>query len=255
MTREQKDAKKQETAAAEAARRLNEEYRAFMASPPFQKALRQDNENRDLAFLDGPETVAGLKLRQLSAKDLLVLTQLGSPFLSTRFMRGQVKPVDSIPEVVTEEWANEHIFISPADIVKFLWVQSVEFRALIGSAWQRLRARWARRRFIARCRALPYGQTCEAIRCYLDDALCDRPGGSVSNDAPIASWISGDVYFLAKNFGWTEAEILNLPVRRSFQYMRRIIESGGSKSSFFSRADRLKGEFLSMVNARNAAKQ
>lgn len=236
---------------AEQNRAQNREYHAFLQGPEYQAALKQDGENRETAFYDLPETVCGFELKPLTALGLLALHHIQSPFLIQQFIRGKRKPVDSLPFDAGDEWLNAHVLIHPREIPRFLWPLSVDFVPMAGSRWRKFLARMAHRRFVRRCRKLSYGKSCEEIRHYLDDSLCDRPGGA-GVGIPIASWISGDVHFLAKEYGWTEREILNTPLKRIYQYQRRIVEASGNKAAISNRSDSLKAEWLARLNERLA---
>lgn len=78
----------------------------------------------------------------------------------------------------------------------------------------------------------PYGeaelvsQIIEYIRRTLSGApLTKKSRGSDS----VGTWISSIVHIFAKEYGWTEDYILDLPLRRIWQYLNRILEDGNPK--------------------------
>ncbi len=230
---------------AEQSRELNREYQAFLRSPSYLSALRFDSGQRDLAFIDGPEVVCGLSMRQITSLDLLVHFQLACPFLSDGFLSGKRKATDSLPDSIDEDWPEKNILIPASAIATFLWVQSESFVPQDGFI-----ARMIWKSFMRKCRKLRYSEAVESIRAFMDDALCDRPGGSKSDGSPVSSWIAGAVHMVASKYHWTEEEILVLPVRRLFQYERCILASMGERAALFNRADALRADWLRDVNKR-----
>jgi len=72
---------------------------------------------------------------------------------------------------------------------------------------------------------------------------------SKSSDSSISDWISSLVDLFSSEYGWTDDKILTTPIDRLFLYLQRIQERKSEKPiSFSSEADRLRQEFMDIVN-------
>jgi hypothetical protein len=91
-----------------------------------------------------------------------------------------------------------------------------------------------------------------AINAYVDDALCDSPGGSGKRgDVFSPTYYSGAAYVvthLATQLGWSEREIMQIPVRRLHQYLRCIIKTKNPSEIFFNQSDKVRGAWLKSQN-------
>lgn len=67
----------------------------------------------------------------------------------------------------------------------------------------------------------------------------------------ISSWVSNLVHMIAKEYGWTEEYILDLPFRRLWQYVNRIMEDANPKyKERCQEADALKSRWLIEQNSK-----
>ena len=162
-----------------------------------------------------------------------------------------------------------------ADVILFLWYLSLEFTP--GSA--------AKRRFLDRCRPFceprkPFFQTRRARRrweknfmaalvlraeivhqCreFVAEAMQDRPARPLDDPdgIPAPDYYADEasvIGSLAREYGWTEDAILNLPLARAFQYLKEIREHlylvNGKTPLLTNRSDEILQEYLAQVNAR-----
>jgi hypothetical protein len=188
----------------------------FGIIPGYRKAVQLEFDERREAFLDLADDIAGVEVRPFSLRHALTLESVGSPFLCGGG-------------------------IAPADVVIFLWVVSTAYRP-DGEG---------REQFIAHIRDTPFIATCEGIQGYLDAALADSPAGGQADDSCVA-WPARFVDTFAREYGWSDETILQLPFKRAFQYLRCIAQRYNPKVIFIDRSDRVRGEWLQSQNALGA---
>ena len=189
--------------------------------PGYREAVERENSVRDAAFLDLPEFICGTQVNQITPQHFLILDGIGSPFVS-----GGTPTAE--------------------DVVKFLWILSPEF-CRPTSIWNRIR-RW---RFTVSCRNIDFFKAIGAIVRFIRETFHDSPGGTGPRSAPIASCVAGPVHVLANKYGWSEAEILNLPYKRIFQYFRLIQIQANPKVITFNSSDHVRAKWLDEINAAN----
>lgn len=153
----------------------------------YREAVEAESTARNFAFLDVAEGVNGVAVRPMTLNDVMVLDGIRSPF-----MVGGRTP-------------------TPHDLVVFLWLQSPNYTPGKFALW----------RFSRRCRELNYSDTCKAVVEYLDAAFMDSPGGRRGGES-YYSFAAGIVDALASQYGWPEKEILNLPLKRIWQYLNCV---------------------------------
>ena len=174
--------------------------------PGLREAVEEESRLRDDSFLDAPEFVCGVEVEPLTLERFILLNAIRSPFL----VGGRVP--------------------GATDIGLFLWVMSPQYRRAIAAQrtiWpvsRRLAMGWlwvARRLFVRRLRHLDAAQATLAIFQFVDSALFDAPKGKGCREAPgYWSAFGGLVFGIACETGWSEREIMRLPVKRLFQYGR-----------------------------------
>ena len=105
-----------------------------------------------------------------------------------------------------------------------------------------------------------YLETVREIHEYLRAAWSSEPmpfsrgGGKRKRVAPpsAGTWISSIVDALASQYHWSEAEILNCPFRRLFQYVNRILERAIPEyAQACPEVLRLRDQWLAEVNRKN----
>lgn len=187
----------------------------FALVPGYKEAVEREVRIREESFLPFGEMICGLEVRQMTPRDLLILQGIESPF------------------VVGGAITAEHI-------VRFLWILSFRFRVV--RTW---RDKWVRGKFIKRCRRLNVGGVLRRIDEYMTDTFQDAPGGS--GRGPVASdWsgIAAIVDQLASAYHWREDDILQIPLKRIFQYGRIMRRREDPKAVFFNRRDEVRGAWL-----------
>ena len=171
----------------------------------FTEAIIRERALRDAAFLGLTETVCGFELQAMTLRHWLVLSLAGNPLL----------------------WGDEP---SAGQVAQFLWVLSPGF-----STKPR-----ARKRFLKRCgnlfgdhfsfsrrsrdrRAASREKLIAACRGYMKDAVQDRIGAA--SQGFMASYYSSAAEIcgvLGAKLGFTESEVIAMPLKRIFQYLRVI---------------------------------
>lgn len=173
-----------------------------------------------MAFIDLNEKICGIEIRQMRPLHLAMLDAARNPFLSEEV---DIEPGEAMPHLVI-----------------FLWALSSEFQPGECSA---------KSNFIKRCRKLKYQEAVDAIRKYIEDTFQDSPPECKAG-ASYTSWVASIVDLLASEYGWNEEAIFQIPMKRIFQYVRRIEIRNGSKM-MFNKSDKIKGRFLQEMADRN----
>lgn len=73
-------------------------------------------------------------------------------------------------------------------------------------------------------------------------------GGKSSGSVPKYSTLASMVHALASAYHWSEEDIINIPYRRLFQYMRVIAKSNGDKSYMRNKSDDIKDDMMQAYN-------
>lgn len=184
--------------------------------PGYRDALDRESAIRDAAFIDLPESICGVQVKPLTIRLFITLDGIGSPFV-----RGAA--------------------VEAADVARFLWAVSPLYSATDTEA---------RAKFVRQCRKIIGIDAADAIRAYLDEAFMDAPASSESagEQAPFASWASSLVDFLANQYSWSEDEILDMPLKRAWQYVRRIQKRSNPSKTLFNPSDKVRGDWLATIN-------
>jgi len=175
--------------------------------PGYREAVKHESEVRDAAWLNGNEIVAGVEVRPMNLRTVILLERARNGFLvPCRFDNGQ--------EVV-------------AHAIQVLYFSRPEFRApslsdlgFLSQLFESVR----RQRFIERVvRSADYDKLVREVREWLDDAFMDCPSGS-KDTVSSASHASSPAYVFdmmaAGGYGYTQDEIIDMPLRRLWQLMR-----------------------------------
>lgn len=182
--------------------------------PGYAEAVREEQHNRDIAFLVSPAPICGVPIVHLSLRHWSML--IGC---KNRFIHGDR------PEA--------------GDVAMFLWFLSPDYVAGDNAA---------RDKFVSeRVRPLEFGAVVREVYAYLARVFQDIPnsnskggGDSKSYTAPVASMVD----LLAHEYGWTDETILTLPLARLFQYMRRIEKRNDPKAMQFNRSEQFVSRWL-----------
>lgn len=185
--------------------------------PGYRDAVEREQSGRDSAFVVETETLCGVEVLPFTARHYLLLDGCDSAFIT-----------GGLP--------------THADVARALWVVSNGFRP--GDTR-------ARDKFLRSIRKLSYGPAAVAIREYIDAALADSPAESGEGSPGYVSWVTHYVDLLACEYHWSEREILNLPLRRLFQYVRRIQKRHNPHAIFIDQSDNVRAEWLRKQNPEN----
>lgn len=180
--------------------------------PGYAKAIAKEQTVRDLAFLDAPLPLCGIRVRQFTPRHWILLQRCGCPFL--------------VGGPVTRD-----------DVFMFLWFVSPEYCLDLAKRDEFLRV------------LCEVGKDCHPIKeieAYLDDAFQDMPGGAGAREGMVKSYMASVTVLvdaIAAEYGWDDDAILEKPLARLFQYMRRIAQRHRPDKMLFNRSDRLIGEW------------
>jgi len=174
----------------------------------FSRAERLEDYWRDFAFLGLTEELRfgskrKIEVRQLTLRMFIQLCAVRSPFL----VGGNVGP--------------EHV-------AQILWRLSPDY--------DRRASTDARKEFVASISDLPFRTSVRSITRFLDRMLIDRPPGSSKSNCqkPDTSFAASMVHQLAISYGWSDDAILDLPMPRLFQYLRKIHRSNDPELAYFN---------------------
>jgi len=127
------------------------------------------------------------------------------------------------------------------DVLQFLWRCSIAFERNNVEK---------RREFWQACSLLPYAETVGQIEAYLVRAWKGQPHWSSGGVRSAGVWPSMIVHVVASAYGWPEAQILNTPFRRLWQYIHRILEEKNPDYRHINMdVMRLRSEWLRKLNA------
>lgn len=173
-----------------------------------QRADRLEDYWRDFAFLGIDETLrfAGghsLDVKPLTLRIFIQLCAVRSPFL----VGGRVRA--------------EHI-------AQILW--------RISPAYDGGKDPEVRKGFVAAISRLPFDSAIRTIDRFLDRQLRDRPPVPVKTNGTRAdtSYAAMIIHCLASAYGWSGEEILDLPMPRIFQYLRKIHRSNDPDMGYWN---------------------
>ena len=130
----------------------------------------------------------------------------------------------------------------PAHVAQFLWALHPKFS---------FTNTIERDAFIEACGAVEYASAVEEIKAFVEDCFMDSPQPSGTKSESYNSWLASMVDALAREYGWTQPEVLNLPMASLFQYIRLIERRNGKKGPQFNRlTDSAKNQWLEQMNAK-----
>lgn len=178
--------------------------------PGYAEAVARERFLRAAAFVADREYLCGLPVLPLSIWHVMALDTIGSPFVTRA-------------EGVTAD-----------DVLNFLWIVSPRYTA------NRLERRWF---WLTKVRKLKAEAAIKAIADYVSEAYGDAPGGSRGGPSYYSN-AAGLVDALASAYGWSERDILKLPLKRAFQYAKAIADRISPNAVLWNPSDRIKGDWL-----------
>lgn len=213
--------------------------------PGFAEAVLKERTVRDAAFIGLTESVGPFELTPLTLRQWIILRLVNNPLLK-----------DGTP--------------TPQDVVNFLWLLSPKYHPVIGRKQFHKRCRklffpprylpllntkkaQARHEVRKEKRMLVAAQIIDAIRAFVQETMQDRPPAPPNTANFEADYYSDGAYFCAvfgREFGWSQDEVLNTPLKRLFQYLNALKQSYGSKVPLCNPSDRIKARFLREIRER-----
>lgn len=205
----------------------------LVAIPGLREAREREAQRRLLAFADVPRSLCGVEVLPLTPRMFFALELTESPFA----VGGK---------------------ITPAAVGMLVWIASVERSRpaprILLPGWLDRR----KRRIGAKVGAWPFLDAIHRCRKFVEEAFADGSGGGTSADSPgaVASGLAAQVDFIASQYGWPEAAILDTPVSRLFQYQRLAIRRLDPKAALGNpESDKAKADWLKSMNQSQEATQ
>ena len=180
--------------------------------PGLREAIEAEQHIRDTSFLELPESVCGFDVKPLTLRHVLTLGAVGSPF-----MRGGHP--------------------TPNDLGAFL---------IVVGDWKGFN-RWRNLRRLGR---VEFRKAVVAVDSFVKESFQDSPGGSGVDGVSYYSFAASIVDLFGREYGWREADILDAPVKRLFQYLKAISRRNG-ETVLFNPSDRIRSQWMEKVNERN----
>ena len=173
---------------------------------------------RERAFLPIQDEIEGVPVRHMTARQLNALQAIRSPFI--------YGGMPTAEEVAAFLW-----FISP--LYNAAGNGRDEFTMVVGQ--------------------LDYIRTLITIRKYLDRTFLDLPGAPASGKSFPISSTAGLVDDLAEAYGWSEETILDMPLVRVLQYVKRQRSKKNPEAPVFDKlVDRLRDRYYRRKTARKS---
>jgi hypothetical protein len=176
--------------------------------PGYPEAVKRENDIRDAAFLDLTTDICGIKIRQMTPRDLLILDGTDNPLVC--------HGIPSSPQLAHFLWLLSGSYCNNAPIRRFIFARKV--------------------------RPLPFMQTVKACWKYVEETFQDSPGGSGPQATPFAGWCAHLIDRTAFNYGWTRGEILNTPLQILFQCQKVIRARKDAEYTPRNPSDKIRGE-------------
>ena len=181
----------------------------------FAQAVYIERLVRDSAFLRLNETVCGFELRPMTLRDYIILRIANNPLLG-----------DELP--------------SPAELTQFLWTLSV------GYSRSRLRRIFFGLRVNRACAyPLKAARLIDSCREYRKEAMQDAPG-TTGRTGYRPSYYSDCTYWyglLAREYGCTMKEVLDMPLKILFQLPGEIKDHHDSKQPKCNPSDKILADY------------
>lgn len=179
--------------------------------PGLKQAIERERFIRDQSFLDLPEKLCGIEVQPLTLRRWILLNSCGSPFVCG----GIVEPYDVASMFIVLTGKNR-------GFRKFLLLRKV----------RRLRLK----------------ESIAEIELFFDEQLQDKPASTKGEYVSYFSFAAGLVDRFGSEYGWSEAQTLDAPVKRLFQYMKAITKRHNQKAIMFNPSDKVKGRWLREQN-------
>lgn len=207
----------------------------FDVIPGYREAVVREQIARDEAFIGAPEIVCGVEVRPFTLRDFALLDSIGSPLLY---------------DASTADETDLGLFFW---IVSYQYQRAIRLRGLlerVSNTLARVVFGLTRYRFIRRLRHLRSDIAHRSARDYIDAAMMDAPKGGKADGSP-SYWgtVAGVVGILASAFGWAEQDVLDLPCKRVFQYVKIARKKLDPGAVLFNPSDKERSRYVRELNA------
>jgi len=183
--------------------------------PGLGAAIEQERFVRDSSFLSLPEVIGGVDVQPMTLRHIIALSSVGSPFI-----------------------AGGHA--TPEAVAQFVLLLAKP------TGWL------AKRRLLKRIAKMDYDETIAEIKAFMDEAFQDSPASSGGRtQASYYSFAASLVDVFGKEYSWTESAVLDTPIKRLFQYLNVIRKRNNPEAIMFNPSDRVRGEYLAVINKTN----
>jgi hypothetical protein len=201
-----------------------------MTAADISAAIRQEQADRDDAFLGFPETVAGFDLRPMTLRDWLVLLRVGNFFAC------------GLPEM--SDAAKWHKI--GKDAASFIWLQSVDYKPHDKQAKRKIEA-------MLGGDDMDLGALASDIREYVDRTFSDAPPADGKGQPVKSYWSIGAsfVHQMGKAYGWSRERTMKEPLRVLWQLWKIESYERDPKTPRFNPSDQQVSAWLKTTNARN----
>lgn len=165
------------------------------------------------SFLFLNESIAGVKIQNMTIRHYLILDGIDSPLL----------------------YGNE---ASAEDFAKFLWILSPDFSS----------DEKKRNEFLKEVRKIPMKNAVQDVTEYLKKTFQDADIEESKKEKSYANFVSYLIDLFAREYHWTISEVMNLPLRVAYQLISSIQEryskQNGEKYSKLRQIDMLTNEHI-----------
>ena len=200
----------------------------FVEIPGFRDALKREARIRREAWCATHTEIAGVRVRLLTLRDMVILEQLENGFFAPW------------------QFDSEEEFIGHCAHLVW-WLSYCPKPAQDARSWFQPRVMAARHRLIAHLKKRPQ-DLARGVRAYIDESFLDSPRGSGSGGQPIAATPAYIADTLAAGGLFTTIdEMMDMPVTRLWQLLRvsarRVYGVPASNAS-----DKLACDYLARAN-------
>jgi hypothetical protein len=229
----------------------------LLSIPGYARAILQERTVRNAAFLGITESVGPFEVLPMTLRHWMLLQVIGSPL-----MRERTSDDPAVPR--------------PDQLQEFLWVLSPHFRpgdVKAKAAHDRkcrktfypprylplLNTAGAQRRHERKCqeRLTIAAEIINAARAYVTETMQDRPPVAATLGFQ-ADYFSDAAFFCARigrEYGWSQEETLEMPLKRLFQYLNEIKQWNGSKIPLCNPSDQVRSNWMREVNKQRKEQQ
>lgn len=205
---------------------LHKRFKADLA-----EARRKDCEDSGRVFLTVNVPLGRFWLAPLTLERYLFLEQVQSPFLGF--------------------CAEENVIPTKEDVLHFLWIMHPKFRPVHSAG-----RRFALFHYFINWKKYA-GMIYEAIAAEMEKELASAKDDG-SSESMKSGWVAQLIDGAASQYGWSEREILDLPISRARAYMDAMAKRlMGEKDAitFEFHADKVRHEYIKSLTALNKQKE